>query len=162
MGDSKTLAALLLAMLIPTMACTHLRLSMRDPGEQLRDFPEIVSEEYRCGDRHLPFFQLEHNELVPVRVRAGGEFNHRMVYALCPAGPTDVVRGTMATRIRFEGSSIVEDQIDDYVLRPGRWVVDALVRLPENARIGVYALEVEFESDDVSFTQTLTFAVEAG
>lgn len=162
MGDSKALALLLATLLGLSSGCAHLRLSLREPGEQLRDFPEVVAEEYRCGDRALPFFQLEQNELLPVRVRAGGEFNHRMIYALCPADPTAVVRGTMATRIRFEGTPIVRDEIRDYVLRPGRWVVDALVRLPEDARIGVYALEVDFRSETVSFTQTLTFAVEAG
>ena len=38
-------------------------------------------------------------------------------------------------------------------------MVDALVHLPENAEPGVYAYEVEFESDRLVFEKSLTFVV---
>lgn len=163
MGDPKRVVAVLLAFVL--VGCAGLRWSVtksfRDPGEVLRNFPEEVWKEYDCEDQRRPFFIMEENELVPPRVKPAREFNHRMVYALCPENPTEVVAGTLSTRIRFKGRPIVRDTVAPYELRPGRWVVDAFVSLPDDAEPGIYAYEIQFDGVDVDFDERLTFVVES-
>ena len=144
----------------PSQWVGNARRVLREPGEHLVDLPQQIAEEYDCNTRPLPHFQLERNEVNPVRVRAGAEFNHRIVYALCPTAPTVVVPGALTTRIVFKGRDLVVDRIPDFEIKPGRWIVDAFVRLPESAETGVYALEIAFQSDSVRFDGSVTFGVE--
>jgi hypothetical protein len=155
------LAVALLLALLTSCASTRwwLQRSLRSPGEELVDFPEAVWQEYDCGSQKRPFFMIERNELVPPEVRTGGEFNHRLVYVMCPVNPTEVVTGRLATRIRHRGAPIVVDLQPDWELKPGRWVVDAMVELPEGARPGIYSYELAFESEPVAFEKSLTFVV---
>jgi hypothetical protein len=159
----QTAIALLLFLVLST-GCASMRWavqkSLRDPGEVITDFPEVVWEEYDCDTQKRPFFIIEDNELVPPRVDSGGEFNHRMIYVMCPRKPTEVVAGRLATRIRFKGDPIVELTEERYEIKPGRWVIDASVVLPGDAEPGVYAYEVEFESESLDFEKYLTFVVE--
>ena len=163
MGHPKAIVLALALALATGCAGTRwwLQKSLRSPGESLADLPEAVWQEYDCGSQKRPFFIIERNELVPPRVRSGGEFNHRLVYVMCPVNPTEVVTGRLSTRIRFKGSPIVEDQLPDWDLKPGRWVVDAMVALPENAEPGIYSYELQFESTPVAFEKSLTFVVRA-
>jgi len=156
-------AAAALAALLLASGCAGalagVKRAWRSPGERLLDLPAAVVQEYGCERRQLPFLALEHAELVPTRVKPGGEFNHRMIYALCPVDTTEVVRGTLVTRIRFKGRELVAERTPGYELKPGRWVVDAFVQLPPTAEEGIYALELEFQGP-VRILQSLTFAVE--
>lgn len=136
------------------------RKSLRAPGEQLRDLPEAVAAEYHCATKVLPHIEIEGSELLPERVEPGQELNHRLIYALCPTGPTEVVRGHLETRIRHKGEAFVIERIDDYELKPGRWVIDAFIALPADAETGVYALELAFISDALSFEESITFAID--
>ena len=131
----------------------------RDPGESLETFPEAVWEEYDCENQKRPFFIVEKNELMPERVAPGGDFGHRFVYVMCPELPTEVVRGKLSTRIRFKGSPIVQETDALYEIKPGRWVVDAVVHLPEHAEPGIYAYEFGFEGGSLAFDKSLTFLV---
>lgn len=133
----------------------------RDPGESLETFPEVVWEEYDCENQKRPFFIVEKNELMPEKVVPGGDFGHRFVYVMCPNLPTEVVMGELSTRIRFKGSPIVQETDTLYEIKPGRWVVDAIVHLPEQAESGIYAYEFEFDSDPLAFEKSLTFVVVA-
>jgi len=166
MGHPKVVAVLLAAPLLVGLAagCAGTRAAvvkqLRDPGERLTAFPEEVWEEYGCGEQRRPFFVIEANELVPERVEPGGEFNHRLVYALCPAGPTEVEAGRLHTRIRFRGRAIVSES-ERYELKPGRWVVDSFVQLPESAEPGIYSFELDFDSRAVDFERGLSFLVTA-
>jgi hypothetical protein len=163
MGHSKAIAVALALALAVATGCAGtrwwLQKSLRSPGENLVDFPEAVWEEFHCGTQKRPFFVIERNELVPPEVRSGGEFNHRLVYAMCPVNPTEVVTGKLATRIRFKGAPIVVETQPDWDLKPGRWIVDALVALPENAEPGIYSYELKFVSPRVAFDKSLTFVV---
>jgi hypothetical protein len=158
------LSALLAALLLAASGCTtwlgNVRRSLRDPGVHFRAFPEEVAQEYACAEKPLPFFRIEKVELLPSRLRPGEEFNHRLVYALCPVTPTGVVAGTLHTRILFRGRPLVDERDTHYELRPGRWVVDAFVKVPERASVGIYAMELEFEGDAFDFHERRTFAVE--
>ncbi len=147
------------------LGCASARWSVikhfRDPGESLEAFPEVVSQEYDCENQSRPFFIVEKNELMPATVYAGGDFGHRLVYVMCPQHPTEVVQGELSTRIRFKGKPIVEQTDPLYEIKPGRWVVDAVVHLPSEAERGIYAYELEFESSQLEFDKSLTFVVEA-
>lgn len=131
----------------------------REPGEVIRDFPEVVWEEYDCDLQQRPFFILEENGLMPPNVKPGGDFNHRMVYVMCPARRTEVVEGRLLTKIRFKGHPIVRQTEERWEIKPGRWVVDTLVELPEEAEPGVYAYELAFQSSSIAFEKHLTFVV---
>jgi hypothetical protein len=150
-------------MLLLATSCASVRWSLqkslREPGEHLESFPEEVWAEYDCDAQKRPFFIIEENELVPPRVKVGGEFNHRMIYVLCPRRPTGVVSGRLRTWIRFRGKPIVRETTEDYEIKPGRWIVDAEVALPEDAEPGIYAYELAFKSAALSFERSLTFVV---
>jgi hypothetical protein len=162
--DHRTKLIALIALTL-CVGCASARWSVvklfRDPGESLDAFPEIVWEEYDCENQKRPFFIIEKNELLPETVVPGGDFGHRFVYVMCPKRPTEVVRGKLSTRIRFRGSPIVQQTDTLYEIKPGRWVVDAIVHLPDEAELGIYAYEVEFDSDPLDFEKRLTFVVVA-
>lgn len=132
-----------------------------DPGESLETFPEAVSKEYDCESQQRPFFIIEKNELLPEKVAAGAEFGHRLVYVMCPENSTEVVEGKLSRRIRFKGAPIVEKTDPIYEIKPGRWVVNAIVHLPDAAEAGIYAYELEFDSEALEFDKSLTFLVVA-
>jgi hypothetical protein len=154
----------LLALVLASTGCANLlgrmKRAMRSPGEQLVALPASVSKEYHCDEKHLPYLKVEKNEIAPNLVEAGSAFNHRIVYAMCPRHVTEVVPGTLDTRIRYKGQVIVDDKVKDYEIKPGRWIVDSLVHLPESAETGVYALEVEFRSPTLRMDEKATFGVE--
>jgi hypothetical protein len=160
----------LVALLVGAVACAtpiwvgKLRRAMRDPGQELVDLPAKVERQYDCKEKKLPFFRLERNELNPRRVQPGGELNHRIVYAMCPESPTEVIQGTLVTRIRFKGRPILDETLDPFEIKPGRWIVDAFIALPESAEEGVYALELRFttESAEIEIDEAVTFGVDAG
>jgi hypothetical protein len=162
--DHRTkLIALILIAIALCVSCASARWSVvklfRDPGETLETFPEVVWQEYDCDNQKRPFFMVEKNELMPDKVIAGADFGHRFVYVMCPNHPTEVVQGELSTRIRFKGSPIVQQTDTLYEIKPGRWVVDAIVHLPEEAELGIYAYELEFDSNPLEFEKSLTFVV---
>ena len=137
------------------------RRAVREPGEKLADMPGKVAKQYACAEKkHKPFFELERNEINPNRLTPGSKFNHRIVYAMCPRHATEVVEGTLHTRIRFKGRVIVDDKVDHFEIKPGRWVVDSFVRLPKAAEPGIYALEMRFQSASIRLNERLNFGVE--
>ena len=167
MGAPKTLAAALLVA-FATLGCQtghllsgHAKRLLRSPGEKLTALPERVAKEYGCDRVARPFFRLEQNEIVPDRVVAGSKVNHRLVYALCATGTTNVVRGALVTRVLYAGRTILRDRQARYELKPGRWTVDSTLEIPDAAKVGVYAIEVAFESASVRFRDERSFAVAA-
>jgi len=163
LGDPKVAALCLLLGALAT-GCASLRWSVqkavRDEGARLAEFPEAVAEEYGCDRRRLPFFAIERSELVPPRVPAGGEFNHRLVTVLCPAHPTEVEVGRLVEGIRFRGRILHGETRERFEIRPGRWVLDAFVELPPDAEPGVYAYELRFEGPSVALERSWSFVVE--
>jgi hypothetical protein len=159
-------SALVLALCLSLAGCAssqtlgRMRRATRDPGQKLLDLPDKVAKDYACKERVLPWFKLERNEINPKRVEPGSQLNHRIEYALCPEKPTEVVTGTLTTRVRFKGEVVLDEQIPDFEIKPGRWRVDAFVRLPEAAESGVYALEIHFQQGRVRMDESLTFGVD--
>ena len=161
MDHPKALAALVLLL---TGGCAHLPSPLdrpfRTPGEKLVDFPEAVRAEFGCEKKKLPWLQVESQELWPKRVQAGQELGHRLVYVLCTSEPTEVVSGTLETRLVHRGKSSLLESLPDHDLRPGRWIVDVFMTVPSDAPDGVYELEIAFKSPSLHFARRETFAVE--
>ncbi len=164
MEHPKAVAALLAVVLVA--GCTNvmslLDRPFRKPGEHLKAFPDKVWKQYGCEKQPLPFFKIELLDLSPRRLKPGEQFKQRFIYALCTAASTGVVTGRLETRIMHRGIPVVHEKDPNYDLKPGRWVIDSFVRLPEDAEVGIYAFELEFRSDLVEFDRTMTFAVEEG
>ncbi len=161
MGHPKVIAAVCALALLSGCASVRwaVQKSMRQEGLVNQAFPEIVWEEYGCNDQDLPFFQIETNELIPPKVKPGGDFNHRITYALCPARPTEVLAGRLDTQILYKGKPIYRETNDAYEFMPGRWRIDTFVEIPETAPPGVYSYQMEFESKSLKFERGLTFLV---
>lgn len=130
----------------------------RTPGAKLAASAERVASDYGCAERKRPHFVLEESSLVPTPLAAGGELDHRLAYALCPARANQGVAGKLRTRILFEGKPVVDDSAD-YRLEPGRVVVDTLIALPPTAPPGAYELDVTFTSASLRFATRLPFSV---
>ncbi len=162
MGHSKALAIGLC--LVAGLGCQtmigQVQRSLRSPGEKLASVPDEVWSEYDCAAQALPVFKLEDAQLVPDRVSAGENVNHRLVYALCPTEPTTVIEGALSTRILHKGRPVVRQTDAHYEIKPGRWVVDTFIQIPREAETGIYSVEVQFESEKVSFREERSFAVE--
>jgi hypothetical protein len=163
LGPPKIAAACLLLVAVGS-GCASVRWSLqkavRSEGAHLVAFPEDVAREYGCAERRLPYFTIERSELVPPRVRSGGEFNHRLVTVLCPARPTEVAVGRLSEGIRFRGRLVHRETRERFEIRPGRWIQDAFIELPPDAEAGVYAYELRFDAPDVSFERSWTFVVD--
>ncbi len=146
------------ALLLILPACTTIVLSMRTAGEENISMPDEVAEEYYCDKRQLPFFEVEKNELLPERGRPGEEMSHRLIYVMCPKRPTEVVTGTLDTRILHKGKILYRETIQQD-LKPGRWRIDTFVPLPEAAEAGAYALHIDFKSKQGNFSRQSDFVV---
>ncbi len=103
-----------------------------------------VWAEYDCAQaKYLPLAFLEDQKLTPDRITAGGEFAHRLVYALCPAVPDQPIKGTLYRRIYFNGR-LVHNAPESFELKPGRWGVNAIIKVPEQSKPGAYMLRTDF------------------
>jgi len=137
-----------------------MRVALREPGEVNKTMPDKVADEYHCEKRGLPFFKIEKTQLLPERAKPGDELAHRIVYVMCPRQVTEVVPGTLDTRILFKGKVIFRETISQE-LKPGRWVVDTMIPLPEGAEPGVYALQLDFLSKQGNLNERSDFIVKS-
>ena len=122
-----------------------LKKSLRKPGEKLLAHPEAVWEEYHCAQEKRPFLKLVKYEVLPPEVRPGEEVNQHFEYVFCPAKPAQVLKGNLWRRVYFKGKVVFEDLSSGFELKPGKWAVDAFIRIPPEASPGVYYLEVLFK-----------------
>lgn len=133
---------------------------LRKPGEKVLALPDTVWKDYNCANRQLPFINVETNKLLPPRLRPGAEFNHRLVYAMCSNERADEILGILSTRIYFRSERIVNDVVENYSIKPGRWRVDTFITLPPDAKAGVYSIEIQFQSTMLTFQEHHSFVVE--
>ncbi len=141
-----------------TGGCSQLPLMGREPGPKLMTFPGEVADEYTCSKRNLPFFKIEETVLTPHKIKPGNKLNHRFIYVMCPSRASGVIPGTLYTRIRFRGETIYTN-VTNHELQPGRWAVDATIRLPKSAASGIYAIEARFQSKRGGFNAKSDFLV---
>lgn len=164
MGDQKVKRKLLLFMLLLS-ACSailyRVKLSMREPGEKLLLHPKEAYRRYHCEEEERPFLSVVLYEVVPPEVAPGEEVNQHLEYIFCPRRPAEVVPGTLLRRIYYRGEVTFEDADQDFELKPGKWALDAFIRVPPSAPEGVYHLEARFRSHDgkLSFREGQDFVV---
>jgi hypothetical protein len=120
----------------------------RQPGDQIVTTPEKVVREANCAKRERPFVQVESMEVLPEIVKPGGRVNYRLVYVMCPLKLADAIRIRVTRNMFFNGEQVARNAKDAFEVKPGRWMVDSFFTLPPDSPLGVYALEVGFETPD--------------
>jgi len=132
----------------------------RQPGEQIATTPDQLWKELDCANRERPFVRAESMEVLPEMIKPGGRVNYRLIYAMCPAKPSEVIKTRVARRMLFKGEQVARNVKDGFELKPGRWVVDSFFTLPDNTPLGVYSLEVNFEGPNgLAHKQVRNFVV---
>jgi hypothetical protein len=122
--------------------------AIRRPGEHVRTSPDQVWNDLKCAERERPFVWFESLEIVPNLIKPGYRTNYRIVYVMCPLGPSEVIKTRVGRRILFKGEEVANNVNDAFELKPGRWVVDSFFTLPRESPLGVYSLEVSFETSN--------------
>lgn len=112
----------------------------RGSGQKLLARLAATESTEGCDSRELPFFRVIESNVYPARSAPGGRFSHRLVYALCPAGPGSQLTATVTRELRGSAEVVLVDQSDDVRLRPGTWASDEELVLPPNAVPGRYTI----------------------
>jgi hypothetical protein len=133
--------------------------AFRQSGEHVRTYPDQLWSELNCSERELPFIQLESMEVMPDTILPGTRANYRLVYAMCPLRPSEVIETRVLRKIVFKGEQIISNADDSLELKPGRWVVDSFFTLPEQSPLGVYELEITFEANRIAHRMVRSFVV---
>ena len=120
--------------------------AIRQPGDQIETTPDDVWRELDCENRTRPFVKAESMEIVPERIRPGARVNYRLIYVMCPARPSEVITTRISRRLLYKGQEVAASVNEAFEIKPGRWIVDSFFTLPANSPLGIYALEVSFES----------------
>jgi len=148
MDHKKVAFPLLLLSVSVLLSCAplywDLKKGLRKPGETVLKHPDEVWKAYDCAKKRLPFVRMVKYEILPPEVYPGEEINQHFEYVLCPARPAEVLAGTLYRRIYYKGKVVFEDVTRNFELKPGKWAVDAFIRVPPDASPGVYYLEVVF------------------
>jgi hypothetical protein len=133
--------------------------AFRQSGEHIRTFPDQLWRELNCSDRELPFVQFESMEVLPEMIRPGTRANYRLVYAMCPVRPSEVIETRLLRKIIIKGEQVISNAQDSLELKPGRWVVDSFFTLPEESPLGTYELEIILEYDHAVYKMVRRFDV---
>jgi hypothetical protein len=129
------------------------------PGEKLlrsSDDPALLKS---CVNYARRFLWIDTVEVMPSQVAADSTINHRFTYTFCPQSKVRALRGTLVTRITFQGQEVVSSTDRNYVLSPGQWAVDANIVIPPQATSGTYNLETTFTSGGAHFDRSADFTV---
>ena len=122
----------------------------RQPGDQIATTPETVLKESNCAKRRRPFAQLESLQVLPEKVKPGARVNYRVVYVMCPLKLAESTKTRVTRNMFFKGEQVARNVKDHFELKPGRWIVDSFFTLPADSPMGVYALEVAFDTSNGS------------
>jgi hypothetical protein len=131
----------------------------RSPGEKIRRDASSVWSHEDCDKQTLPFFRLDLNDVSPASVRAGEKVSHRLQYSMCPNVSDGTIKGRLTTSIYYDTRKIHTDQVNNFEIKPGQWIVDTDVLVPERAKPGVYLLQVNFSSRETNFRDSTNFVV---
>jgi hypothetical protein len=131
----------------------------RTPGAQLLESPQDVSAKFDCPNRPRPWVLLTSHQLLPAQLATNDELNNRFEYVLCAAPGQAEVRGILTRRVRTGGEVIWNDVGSNYDLKPGKWVVDFFLTIPQTAVAGPYEFEIDFGTDKLLFRDTKSFTV---
>ena len=131
------------------------------PGVKLVLDEQALWREYNCGSKTLPFIVIEQYNISPSVVRPGQEFRYHFVYAACTLSNQKTIKGSLVRKIYYKGSLIFQDTKRDFLLKPGRWDVTALVRVPPKTTPGTYNFELTLKSPVTTITRTSLFIVQS-
>jgi hypothetical protein len=120
--------------------------AVRQPGDRLATTPETVLKESNCAKRERPFMRFESLEILPERVKPGARVNYRVIYVMCPLKLSESIKTRVTRNMLFKGEQVALNVKDGFELKPGRWIVDSFFTLPPDSPMGVYALEVAFDT----------------
>lgn len=113
-------------------------------GEHLIAAAALVSAETDCMNiKKTPVADFTEQELNPDSVLAGEKFTHHLIYTVCDSDPENVIEGTLYRKI-YRGSQLLHSEPKPFVLKPGRWAVNALIEVPAKSKPGSYTLKTEF------------------
>lgn len=129
----------------------RLTTSCRKPGDDLIEHPNAVWQKNDCATQTLPFIKLDGLSIRPDSSTAGSTICQRFIYSLCPAEPAQVVRGNLTNRVYFNSKVLTANTKRNFKLKPGRWKVDSLIKIPPNISPGVYYIEIEFVHKSANF-----------
>jgi len=130
------------------------------PGVKLVLGEQALWNEYNCSSKTLPFIVIEQYDISPPVVRPGQEFRYHFVYAACTLSHQKTIKGSLARKIYFKGSLIFQDTKRDFLFKPGRWDVTALVRVPPKTTPGTYNFELTLKSPVTTITRTSLFVIQ--
>jgi hypothetical protein len=113
---------------------------MRTPGEVMDKTPEETSQTYleSCKDLKPNMVHLA-ADVIPHRVMEGREVNHRIAYAICRSKEKPV-EGEIIRKVYFGGTAVFQDRTK-YEFKQGAWFIDAFIKVPPNAGLGVYEVD---------------------
>lgn len=120
---------------------------------------QAVWNEYNCGSKKLPFIIIERDDIAPSAVRPSQEFRYRFVYAACISGNQKTIKGTLDRKIYYRSRLIYQDVKRDFVVKPGRWDVTALVQVPPKAVSGTYSFDLTLKTPVTTVTRSSIFIV---
>ncbi|MEZ0361277.1 MAG: hypothetical protein ABWK04_05165 [Hydrogenobacter sp.] len=127
--------------------------SGRSPGEKLLStYQDIIKGEDCKGGRILT---VKEDEVIPSVVSRGEKLNHRIVYTLCRETP---LKGLILRKIQRDSKTLMTDKTD-YEFKPGKWVIDAFIEVPHNAKEGSYLLESSIEAGSTDHIKRHPFIV---
>ena len=127
-------------------------------SQQVQDEPSVWKE-YRCGTKTLPFIVVERNEIPLSIVQPGEEFRHSFVYALCPAEPSKSIEVTLSRTVTSKGRVVLSDTVKHFKLKPGRWAVNALIKVPLQAKLRAYELQLSLTTQTMAIKGLVPFFV---
>jgi hypothetical protein len=115
--------------------------SLRTPGETMDKSPEETESIYLESCRMQSSRNLVHleAEVIPNRVADGNEVNHRITYSVCKSGKGNI-DGEIIRKVYYGNAAVFQDRTR-YVFKPGTWIVDAFIKVPEKAGPGKYEVD---------------------
>lgn len=137
-------------------SCTTTRLP---PGERMSLNPQEAWRALDCSKKTLPFLKVEQNLVEPLELVAGGELRHTLVYTFCPAPTRETIAGTFHRRVKQADTVILHDITFPFEVRPGRWTVTAIIKVPREASPGSYTIETGLEAEKIGFDNEQVFRV---
>jgi hypothetical protein len=127
-----------------------------EPGEKLILDQEAAGRMYNCNHKKLPFVAIEENEISPLTLHPDEEFHQRFVYTMCPSKTLKTVKGQLDRTISFKGN-VIFDGSDSFEFKPGKWNVDAYIKIPPNAEPGAYSFRLTTTSHVTSIKRQPSF-----
>lgn len=119
-----------------------------------------------CKDRFDADMVFWEADLIPAKIPAGSEVNHRIRYAICKASDLNMKQenggrkkyGEIIRKVYFGRKPVFEDQAV-YEFKQGGWIVDAFIMAPNNAAPGKYQVDTIISYNGKSSMLSNTFEV---